>query len=362
MEAFVQESSSVTVVPSPISASKDDESSSTSSAQPLNYDMVQTVGKSSVATTIAEATTSTTEATSTTTKARNDDEDTILFGTLATRIADAMADRVDVALAEGVASLPLLEGAESIPSNSNSNSNNKVDDLLQRLKRCYMKHIDIVEVYAARNIFTISMYPPKRRQRILQEYLQFQHPVSLEPSTTSQREEDESKSTNTVSNTSYQYPTKDQIPSSEDMNHLQEELDMLRKQLQDARRQRNELLVHCQSVELAQSTSQSAISMLKEHSIENIHNQVTAVIMGGQGLDSLKQEGTKLIQKLDEHKRERGGNNDADNQEDIAPWELPTRKKKKIPTLEEHYKDHRRTVDAGLDSLAAVHKFIQRKG
>ena len=258
-----------------------------------------------------------------------EDADTVVFGSLNGRIADAFADRIQAALSEGVQSLPLLY------------ESTKGDALLAKLQKSYIKNVDIVEAYGERNICTLQMYPPKHRQRITRAFLDKDH-KSKKPKTSTTITE--------LENPSYQYPAEEQIPSLEQSQSLQDELQALRAQLQAARLRRNALLVANTSKEVAQQATDQVSASLPLQELETIHTSVTAAVMGGQGLEQLQEQGKQALNKLENSKRERK------NPEDE---ELLVPPSKKRVSLEEHYREQRQMVDTNLDSLAAVRNLLK---
>lgn len=258
-----------------------------------------------------------------------EDADTVVFGSLNDRIADAFADRIQAALSEGVQSLPLLY------------ESTKGDALLAKLQKSYLKNVDIVEAYGERNIFTLQMYPPKRRQRITRAFLDKDH----------ESKKTENSTTATVfENSSYQYPAEEQIPSLEQSQSLQDELQVLRAHLQAARLRRNALLVANTSKEVAQKATDQVSASLPLQDLETIHTSVTAAVMGGQGLEQLQEQGKKALNNLENSKRERK------NPEDE---ELLVPPSKKRVSLEEHYREQRQMVETNLDNLAAVRNLLK---
>jgi hypothetical protein len=265
-----------------------------------------------------------------------EDADTVFFGSLNGRIADAFADRIQASLSEGVKSLPLLS------------ENTKGDALLEKLQKSYLKNVDIVEAYGERNLFTLQMYPPKRRQRITRAFLERDH-ESEKPKTST------TTTTTQLENSSYQYPTEEQIPSQEQSQSLQDEVQALRAQLQAARLRRNTLLIANKTKEVAQQATEQVSTSLPLQELETIHTSVTAAVMGGQGLEQLQEQGKQALNKLEDSKRERSTPEDDEEEEEL----LAPPSKKRV-SLEEHYREQRRMVDTNLDSLAAVRNLLRR--
>jgi hypothetical protein len=292
---------------------------------------------------------STTATTATT--AEENDEDTVLFGSMNADIANALADRIHAAIAQGVESLPLLQAT---------------GPLVISIEQSYMRIVDVIEAYGRRNIFTIAHYPPRHRQRIL---LQATATATTTLQQTNNDDNDDKEnatpespkaeggdvSSKMKNPESFEYPSKEQIPSPEAISDLDKELSQLHERLQAARKRRNELLVKQQSLEGAKSVASKTMDSLQSlDDSRDVQGPVTAAIMGGQGVQELTREGKQLIAKLDDSKRDRSD----DEEEDSHTFQTNVRKKRL--SMEEEYREQRRTVDTTLDSLAAVRSLLQK--
>ena len=326
------------------------------------------------------------------------DEDDVMFGSMAATIADTLADRIDVALVERISSLPVVASTSSKDDDGgegtgddNTASKTKGELLLHKLQQKYLKNVDIVEVYAQRNIFTCSMYPPRRRQRILQAYLQRQQEEQgkggqNETTTIETTGDGEGKSspaateksvTTDTSTSGYKCPSREQIPTSEAVEEINKEMEELQEKLKAARIRRNELIVACKSIEVAEQAAKKSLESLSQcekdnegdaAAVDQVHGKVTAALMGHQGLHQLGEEGRKLMTKLDTLKRERDDEgyinenvNPADevwvdlNANSVAP---SSKRSKTIKTLEEQYDEDRQQVQTNAQSLNAIHKLL----
>ena len=96
-----------------------------------------------------------------------------MFGTLNGDLADRLSDEICKALAEGVSTLPLL-GEASSGSGGEDTTSSRAQVLLRKLQRAYNRNVDLFELYCARNVFTVSMYPPRRRKEIVDAFLKEQ--------------------------------------------------------------------------------------------------------------------------------------------------------------------------------------------
>ena len=286
------------------------------------------------------------KSTVTMTTSPEDDQDTILFGSMNAEIADALADRIRTAIARGVESLPLLQNTEG---------------LIKTIERSYMRIVDVIEAYGSKNVFSIANHPPKRRQRILDAFLQKERNDDEDNNNNNDKENslptpstnlDKNITTPKESTTSFEYPSKDKLPSKEAVSQLEKEVIELQEQLKEARGRRNELLVQKRSLQRAKSVASKTMGSLDSLD-KDIQGPVTAVVMDGQGVQEMTKEGKQLIAKLDESKRDR-----SDEEEDEIPVSMPARKKRL--GLEEEYREQRRTVETTLEGLAAVRSLLKK--
>ena len=86
------------------------------------------------------------------------EEDKILFGDRNSLIADEFCERVEAALVEGVSSLPLM------------GEDNRDEKMLNLLRKAYTKHIDLLEIYSGRNVFSVASRTSRFRKRIVEAF------------------------------------------------------------------------------------------------------------------------------------------------------------------------------------------------
>jgi hypothetical protein len=335
------------------------------------------------------ATTVTTKTTNTTTASpkngiANEDIDTALFGSLNASMADTLTDNIDKALKAGVLTLPLM---------NDDTNNSRSEKLLTALCSVYWRNVDVFEVYAGRNIFSVGMYPPKRRRAIEQLYNSDdsdsdnqETPLSatknkksplqdISASKMNETTSDTSNSTNKpfadsttdASNSksnSNLYPTPEQIPTAQQMVDMTAETESLREQLWQVQRRRNETVQAMNQLEVAEQLADMASSSMQESTgedgkgIEQVHDSVTAAVVGSEGLEQLQATGKELVEKLEQEKRQRSDGDEDDDDDDVEM--LNAAKKKKEWTLEERYQEERKTF-SNPESLANVQRMIQEQ-
>lgn len=290
--------------------------------------------------TMTEAEDSSTIPSNETPTATLDNEAESLFGSMNTRIADAFAERIQAAATEGVESLPLLSDKE------------KAQSLIETIEQTYLDRVDIMETYARNNIFTVSLYKPRRRQRILQACLQ-DLPLNDKLSI---GEADEGKQQGEEAYP--EYPSKDEIPTPQETAALQSELCDLKDRLDAARLRRNTLLAKQKSLESAIAVSNAAVQSLAVVS-NDVRGPVAKALSNGKSMQELTKEGKELIQQLDDSKRER--ENDCDENNGFIPATKLNAKKKRM-SMEEEYKHDRQVLQAkDVDSLQALRTILKQK-
>jgi hypothetical protein len=329
----------------------------------------------------------------------NDDMNTALFGSLNASIADTLTDRIDTALKAGVSTLPLMNDSDANSTSTDTRS----EKLLGALRRIYWRNVDVFEVYAGRNVFSVNMYPPKRRRVIEQLYNNHDNQDNDNQETSSLATTKINKSTplqdlsaskmnetanDTDNNTNSEssklindsttittnansnfYPTPEQMPTAQQMQDLTDETTKLREQLWQVQQRRNETVAAMKDFEVAEQLADMASTSMQETmeanakngtgtGIEQVHDSVTAAVVGSEGLEQLQAQGKELVEKLEQEKRQRsdGDNNDDDNDVEM----LVAAKKKKEWTLEERYEEQRKTF-SNPTSLANVQRMIQEK-
>lgn len=290
----------------------------------------------------------------TTTTRQVNDEDKILFGSTPHVVFGELSDRIDGALIDGASSLPLL------PKSSGEQGSQEGGDekIMKLLRKAYFKNIDLVEAYACRNIFSIQSYPPLRRSKIVQAFLSKNIPLlqNKDPSNNIQINETNETNENTLS---YQYPTKEEIPTAAQLQEMEQETNHLRKKLRETRRRRNGLLLRLETLSAVDQNVKVTNKVLQDVSnqgnkdLKDIHKSVTAMVRSKEGIEQLHHEGEVLSKKLDEEKRERG-----DDDDDGLLLRMESPKRPKL-TLDEEYKERRKLIKTTADGMANMAELLK---
>lgn len=230
---------------------------------------------------------------------------------LSSFVGDTMTQLVDDALKKGVASLHLMRGNDEENNGDNDNIAPSPAEaaLIQRLTNVYYRNIDIIELYADHHIFTLDMYPPTRRQKIVQAFHQLKqqrkHQKAGENNgvpTISSVRGNEHKSSPLDDEAIVAIPSQDDIPTLKQMEALEEDIEQLHSNLNELKVERREWMVKCQGLEQVHANTEKVAQIMQKSSqtaTTAVDQSVTAVIMGKQGLEQLHARAIDLLQELD---------------------------------------------------------------
>lgn len=314
-----------------------------------------------------------------------EDQDEAVYGSINHDMADALAARVETAIQINVIdALPLLQ-----------NDQGAKDRLKETLVHKFVRNVDVLEAYCAHNIMTLRKHPIARRKRIvhvvqmmpldgsldheqIRTSLEATAAVSMDKNFT---KEEERRTTMD----DFQYPAKDELPTPEQKAQLNADLQLLQRQLAQAKERRNELLVQAASLTNAETVAGQASIALKAVAgtmIQEgqIHADATKRVAQGQTIGDLTTEARKAITKLEHAKRDRAesssssqtkvghltGDNSSetvgmDVDDPLASKDLPPSPKKRL-SLEECYqrdKNQLRLQDTTNSKLAAFRNLLQ---
>ena len=297
----------------------------------------------------------------------SNDPDTLLFGPdRAARLADHLNDQVLQRLlhTDINATLPRI-GDSTNP-----------DLLLEQVSRPFSKHVDLVEHYAARNLFSVARIPPLRRQAIVNAVLNLdqndntnkkdEEPKDNIKTPEPNQEQDQTKTMDFV------YPSsKEDIPTPDQVNTLQAELEQLRTLLETAHAERNAHLVQVQSARSIQAQSQHVTNQIVERSKvllkdDALQETVTAAVAGGRQLqDHLQPQGRAVVQTLDKLKRQRTAAGADDLDELFAASETSTgRRRRRVEpqSMEEQYEAERSAIATkSVQELSHLKNMLQQQ-
>ena len=257
--------------------------------------------------------------------------DTVVFGSMAFKIADDLCEAIDAALVEGVASLPGDDNASV---------------LLHKLRHSYFRNVDVLESYLVRNIFTLDN-ASHHKTKIVQAYMN---------GTLTRSSIAKENTTFNVKNThveleleSFHYPSKNDIPSCQELQRLQQDLLETRNRLRAARRRRNDLLAKLEHLASAHQAVEGVRDSLS--TANPSHETIKDIVMSKDRLEQLHSNAASLVRTLEDAKHNRHDDYDDDDEQEFNV------KKQKL-SLEQQYKEQRSTTKT-QGSLEQVRKLLQ---
>jgi hypothetical protein len=282
--------------------------------------------------------------------------DQAVFGSLSSTIADALCDSVEAALLKGVASLPLLSSS----SEEGEEGEEPSALLMEQLRKKYWRNVDLFELYCRRNIFSLRMYPPKRRQLIVERLLtnssSSEASAVLDDVTVGKMNETVTVMPEPAA--ADDVPTKDQIPSNEQMEAMEKELEELRERLKVAKRRRSAAKKAIKELDALERVVAAAEKPLQDVDPAAVQQEVTAAVKGAEGLEELQHAGEELATKLEEVKRGR----DPAEDDDDEVIDLQAQKKTQKMTLQEKYeRDSQGLTTTDIATLERVKQMITWK-
>jgi len=229
------------------------------------------------------------------------EEDKALFGNLSGTLADTLSNLLKVALADGVTTLPLLGGEEQ---------SQQSEALFSQLRARYDRNVDLLELYCARNVFSIGMYPPKRRQAILHAYLEGKEgdggdrdgdvPISDAENAEDDGDTEENDALMAIQN------SKTAIPTAAQVETIEEELRMLRAKLDEMHLRKKSASREVQQLRVAHQLAQEArgkAAVAGGDASATTTKAVAAAVDGLETLEQLQAHGQDLLQDMEEAKR-----------------------------------------------------------
>jgi len=257
-------------------------------------------------------------------------------------LANEVENAIKSALAEGVATLPLLEGDGEELNNDNhggrrasgrgrrrsslfatpggSNSSHRVGGgeggeqvLLRLLKRGYDKNVDLFEMYCSRNIFTLSMYKPMRQQQIVDAYVNDDSATYKKNSSQDEDIDMTDLSTAAVPKQEEKFPlprSRKDIPTKEQLTSLEEEVRRMREELGSKKKQRqlandkwNQLVV---AEDLATKSKDTYVANAVEGMLPmQLSETTSSIVEGYEKLEHSLEHGKDLLQRMHELKEQR---------------------------------------------------------
>lgn len=311
-------------------------------------------------------------------------EQAIMFGPMISTLFDCIHETVETVIKEGVSTLPFL------PSSDPSSSQIKGKELLMKiLRESYTKNIDVAELYAVRNIFAIPhSFTKKQRNQILSSYEKEMYNVEKNgldvlsdrlhnrQSAKSRNEETKIENDSWKSRKINLPKSAAEIPSKEQMEHLDTETLKLQSEFILAKEKKKRLIEHIGAIDKSLGSATEAEKRLNdiiffsekdstEKSFEKIQESVSAAIMGQEALRNICAQGTSLIENMDTVKNvrqeQKGTNNNFDGEETKELSAAMKRMSQSIQESERAKKNKPLNLDKDLEERRKKAKIVLKE-
>lgn len=304
-------------------------------------------------------------------------------------IFDATYSSLHQVIRQHVAQLPFLDNNNNINNNdavtdkvsSTDDGKSTEDKLYKVITKVYDNYIDSAQSYVENEIFTIHQdkYSRKKRETILQAY----HNVwnggesvnegennndqqnEINDDTTNDGQSNNDKDSSNNDDDKLIIPKSlSEIPTSEQVKELDEEIISLHTKLNQLKLKNQDIKVQLKCIQSTKALSEKIEEITNSSVAGDTHkleDAVGAAMIGKDGLEELCQDGRDIIKKLDDIKntRDDDGNQTQDFSEQIKraseeAKEAMNRPQKKL-TLEEDYEQRLKTnkistVNGGITS------------
>ena len=268
-------------------------------------------------------------------------------------------DEIHLALHEiiksQISTLPFPNADDTCKENGKEGGGgeSREEQLRNSILATYSRHMDLAEVYATKNLFSLSKkeFSKKQRERIYQIYQKYSSRVETSNETkdaacTKPRKNDKVAEDAMERLRQSKFNTDIEIkasPTVADVNALTEELDQLRIKLRNGKLRRYRLQMELCALEEKKETA-SKVKSAFSHDANSIPEQISgAVLMGKEGLVELNEGAKTMIQTLNGIKASRGENDNETMEFGLLMKEkaLEAQRPMKKMTLEEDYEKRR---------------------
>ena len=227
----------------------------------------------------------------------------------------------------------------------------KPDALLQRLKNSYLRHVDVVEVYAARNIFTLDNLPSNRRAKIAALYRQTAQAadVTLELPEHAQADNAQAAVLLHSNIVDMETITANPPPTMEQVQAQRTAVQELQQKIAAARQEQALLQRRVRELEIAQQMA----SWSAHDDSSKVQESVSALMVGVHGVADCQEQGEAAVQQAKKRRLE-AADGDADRLalESLSP----------VPqNVQELYEQERLRVQTTVKDLQHVHRLLVGK-
>ena len=330
----------------------------------------------------------TTATTSSSSKCKEDvimEEQRNMFGSdCIVTMFDTIHDQIEHVMNEGITTLPYLP---TTTTTTTTNQGGK-EALLQIIQTSYRTNMDLAELYALRNIFTIpSHYTKLQRQQILKHYWnQLNTNTTTTTTTTDSTDISNTNIKETIpqplmmmipppkNNVLVDLPkSMDEIPSQNDLNVLDQEILELQSKLQNTKERQMKNKMKLQTIQEASKKAMTTYTRLQQivtmtnntnttstsDGFEQVQESINTAILGQEALKDLCVKGTQLNQQMDDIQTQRdekisNHENDTINLETAMKHiakeveEVQKRKNNTIPSLDDDMKERKKRIKINI--------------
>ena len=237
--------------------------------------------------------------------------------------------------------------------------------LLERLERSYMRHVDVIEVYAARNIFTLDNLPSNRQVVIAKLWLEYQqqekknnmNSIALEL-----RQDEQSNSMSENNTMDYSAAVDFDVSALKSTPPIsKQQVDakraaVLALQEKIAAARTRQALLQRRLTELDVATQAS--SSWPINADQAVHESVSALMMGVHGMEDCHEQGVAAVELAKKRRMNndsnKNSNYDEEDDDDKLTWELHSSNQ----TVEELYAQERKRVHATTEDLQHLHRML----
>jgi len=280
----------------------------------------------------------------------DDDVDSKLFGSLVTELTDELTSNLNAALSKGIQTLPMLDDPQ------------RSQQLQTQLQKAFYRNIDLLELYAQRNIFTLQNFPPLQRAKIARLVLDPdwdpEAAVALmEEADAAEEQQQQNESTTATKETPM--PTKNEIPSPAQLKTTEQELLGRRQHLQSLQEKRLAMEKRLRELEAATQLVDLA-GLLPSGDNSSSSDSIPEVVEAAANASELQQQGQALAQRMEQVKRQRENEHpDRNSNQIVYPQPKHPPGRKKMALAERYAQDRAAAVTASADTLAKVQALVR---
>jgi polyhydroxyalkanoate synthesis regulator phasin len=234
------------------------------------------------------------------------------------------------------------------------------------LHQYYLAAADLVELYGKRNVFSLEMIQPPSRQKMIRELYE-QYIVNSDNATTwndslmndwmnmnstdNGVKKNETESVNTIT------VNIDDIPTTKDIQSVEEEIHTLRLQLQQLKERRQSL---SNDISVLKSLNENHNAAIPK-AVQDIPKTVQATIRISNALRECQNDSSTLQQRMESMQLEREGTMDAIVHPPTTQRSMTVRRDVSLSLQERYDQDHQQYGSISARSLASLTEALKKE-